>query len=204
MLAKELRLDLRIKNNRLIVERESRGMTREEVASAAGVGCQALAALETMSLSPINASDEWRKPVLKLAAYYGKPVEELFPGAVLAVAVSRRVVEVDGASVARLMSPERIAALPAETDTATDVERAELSCLAREDLLALTPQQRRAVTLRFGLSGDEPMTLRETGAAIGVGTERARQLVMESIRRLRHAMFVRGAMTKRERDEAYP
>ena len=40
------------------------------------------------------------------------------------------------------------------------------------------------IRLRFGLVGDEPLTLRQTGSELGISTERARQLEEQGLRRL--------------------
>jgi RNA polymerase sigma factor (sigma-70 family) len=48
----------------------------------------------------------------------------------------------------------------------------------------LPEAERNVIRLRFGLSGDEPRTLRQTGSALGISTERARQLEEQGLRRL--------------------
>ncbi len=54
------------------------------------------------------------------------------------------------------------------------------------DLLEKLPEkERRVIELRFGLSGEEPKTLREIGEALGVSRERVRQLETRALRKLR-------------------
>ena len=48
----------------------------------------------------------------------------------------------------------------------------------------LPEAERTAIVLRFGLAGDEPKTLRETGEELGVTPERARQLEEQGLGRL--------------------
>jgi len=78
--------------------------------------------------------------------------------------------------------------LPAKQITRPDVEvtrkisREQL----QEALATLAPRERKVITLRFGLSGDEPLTLREIGEAVGVSRERARQIEEEALEKLRH------------------
>jgi len=48
----------------------------------------------------------------------------------------------------------------------------------------LPETEREVIRLRFGLAGDEPLTLRQTGKELGITTERARQLEEQGLRRL--------------------
>jgi RNA polymerase sigma factor (sigma-70 family) len=48
----------------------------------------------------------------------------------------------------------------------------------------LPEAERKVVTLRFGLAGEEPKSLREAGAELGMNTERARQLEEQALRLL--------------------
>lgn len=49
----------------------------------------------------------------------------------------------------------------------------------------LTPQQRQALALRFGLNGEPEHTLAKVGERLGVSRERARQLERDGLKRLR-------------------
>ena len=46
----------------------------------------------------------------------------------------------------------------------------------------------RVLRLRFGLEGQDPLTLKEIGSVIGLTRERVRQIEIESLRRLRERM----------------
>ncbi len=48
----------------------------------------------------------------------------------------------------------------------------------------LPEDERNVVRLRFGLTGDEPRTLRQTGMELGITTEQARRLEEQGLRRL--------------------
>jgi RNA polymerase sigma factor (sigma-70 family) len=66
---------------------------------------------------------------------------------------------------------------------------------ARGDLAGviqdLPDAERQVVTLRFGLGGDEPMTLESIGRRIGVTRERVRQIEAAALRRLRTLLAAR-------------
>ena len=48
----------------------------------------------------------------------------------------------------------------------------------------LPEAERNVIRLRFGLSGEEPLTLRQTGTELGISAERARELEERGLRRL--------------------
>jgi RNA polymerase primary sigma factor len=54
-----------------------------------------------------------------------------------------------------------------------------------EALLRLNPRMRRVLALRFGLDGEQPQTLEEVGAGLGITRERVRQLESRALRELR-------------------
>jgi RNA polymerase primary sigma factor len=54
-------------------------------------------------------------------------------------------------------------------------------------LARLNPRMRRVLALRFGLDGQQPQTLEEVGAGLGITRERVRQLESRALRELRMA-----------------
>ena len=56
--------------------------------------------------------------------------------------------------------------------------------------------------LRFGLGGEEPMTLKEIGKHVGLTRERVRQIEHESVARMRESMLGGGVGTRRRRSPA--
>jgi len=72
---------------------------------------------------------------------------------------------------------------PGPERVVTDAVRSqELSQL----LSHLTPSEAKVISLRFGLDGGEPVTLADAAAALGISRERARQLEVRALARLRH------------------
>lgn len=78
------------------------------------------------------------------------------------------------------------------TDTPDEIvlNRAELAKV-RELLDVLDDRERDILRLRFGLEGEEPMTLKEIGAHLGLTRERVRQIQNEALRKL-NATLTRG------------
>ena len=88
----------------------------------------------------------------------------------------------DGWTLEERISDPR-ALLPAES---VEFEN-EKSSMARA-LAALRPRERAVVELRYGIGVDEPLTLNEIAARLGLSRERIRQIQVEALRRLREAL----------------
>ena len=69
------------------------------------------------------------------------------------------------------------------------------SSLARDDLQDLldylNPREREILALRFGLAGDQPLTLDEVGRRFNVTRERIRQIEAKALTKLRHPCSAR-------------
>jgi RNA polymerase primary sigma factor len=59
-----------------------------------------------------------------------------------------------------------------------------------ELLHQIDEREGRILRLRYGLDGEDPMTLKEIGVRIGLTRERVRQIEHEALRKLRDWMFV--------------
>jgi RNA polymerase primary sigma factor len=73
--------------------------------------------------------------------------------------------------------------MPDESVISTD-ELSQLSKLLED----VDERSAKILRLRYGLDGNEPMTLKEIGEAIGLTRERVRQIEHETLRRLRDCM----------------
>ena len=61
----------------------------------------------------------------------------------------------------------------------------------------LDHREARVIRLRFGLEGQDPLTLKEIGVVIGLTRERVRQIEIDSLRRLRERMQQGTPIAKR-------
>ena len=84
--------------------------------------------------------------------------------------------------------------LLADDNAEVPFDAAALS-LARDDLRDLldylNPREREILSLRFGLAGDQPLTLDEVGRQFNVTRERIRQIEAKALTKLRHPCSAR-------------
>ena len=62
----------------------------------------------------------------------------------------------------------------------------------RKTLSGLPDRERRIIELRYGLEGNEPMTLEQVGQVFGVTRERIRQMEIRTLRRLQKFRMARA------------
>jgi RNA polymerase primary sigma factor len=72
----------------------------------------------------------------------------------------------------------------------SDVKR--IAASLSDGLRLLPDRERQVLELRFGLLDEEELTLRETGARIGISKERVRQIQVIGLRRLREMVEIEG------------
>jgi RNA polymerase sigma factor (sigma-70 family) len=80
-------------------------------------------------------------------------------------------------------------------DSAESPFEAAASSMAKDDLRQLlaflNPREREILSLRFGLAGDQPLTLDEVGRQFDVTRERIRQIEAKALTKLRHPCSAR-------------
>ena len=65
----------------------------------------------------------------------------------------------------------------------------------RRALEQLPERQRDVVRMRYGIDGDDPKRLSETGRALGISARRVRQIESDALRRLAEVRELQGLRT---------
>jgi RNA polymerase sigma factor (sigma-70 family) len=169
-------------NFRLREARLALGLSRAALAAASGVSPTTVGALEALKA--------WPSPGVasRIAAALRDDPEALFPpevGVALRGRSARTTYSVLPMECLTLTDPS-VALLEAPDAVAGEGYQGELAALLAEGLDKLPARERRVLEMRYGLNGLEPMTLRDVGLNLGASVERARQLEMQALRKMRH------------------
>lgn len=87
---------------------------------------------------------------------------------------------------------DRICAPAAVSDPSRRLWSAKVRGLVQDHIHELRDRHRDVLVMRFGLDGQDPMTLKEIAQNCGVSRERVRQIELAALRRLRSAMEKEG------------
>jgi RNA polymerase primary sigma factor len=74
---------------------------------------------------------------------------------------------------------------PDSSDPQRTLARRDLANRLRHKLMTLGDRELRVITLRFGLNGEGPLTLRQAGRCLGISRERVRQLEHRTLIKLK-------------------
>jgi hypothetical protein len=101
---KEFRLEIRLKNNRLIQRRLEMGYsTHAALEQASGVSSAYISSYECLRENPWNPSKgDWKKSATRLAEFFQMSCEYFWPDVVRKVEKTRLMMELDAAQVMQL------------------------------------------------------------------------------------------------------
>jgi DNA-binding XRE family transcriptional regulator len=149
---KDLRVSVRLRNNRLLECREALGINQYEAALAIGIGLDAYRNFETMKRKPL-VDGKWDPLALKVADYYDQPIEELFPESVLAIQVPHIERKVNAGDLLPMLASQHTERLLLPPDTRTATE--ELQARVELALKSLSPRKEKVLRDHFGFETDE-------------------------------------------------
>lgn len=186
---KELDVTVRLRNNRLKVMREARGLSQEALGRRIGMSNAVINRLENLHDAAFNIDSGWRQAAKKLARFFRCQPEDLFPPGILRLIESKiptrmtRTVDVEELPLLTQRNTPSLLPSPEEALIAE-----EAAAAVEETIATLTPRQQEVITKRFGLGDRDAMSLREVGRKLAqpVQSERVRQIEAKALRCLRH------------------
>lgn len=155
-------------------------------AAQCGLTSQQLTKLIAMKKSPINQNGEFCEDAKKLMEALGAAPSDLWTDRQLTLSLHRNtgeraVEEIDIQYILDNHLEAMTLPCPSEGLEAKDAER------VIEDLLdTLTPNEADTLRKRYGLAGQDELTLEQCAHMKGVTKERIRQIEAKALRKLRH------------------
>ena len=170
---KEYRLELKIKNNYLLIMMEGRGFKNAaELSRASGVGQFTIGRYLNLSASPFKATNgEYKETVLKIADCLDYDPEFLFPENYI-VEQKKITAELDFDELKQIS----MGGIAASKELSDRVDKA---------LDRLSPREREVIDRRFGFNGNKE-TLKEIGDSLHLIPGRISIIEAKALRKLRH------------------
>jgi RNA polymerase primary sigma factor len=79
-------------------------------------------------------------------------------------------------------------------DVEREIVEEDLKKIINELLTILSPRERTIIIHRYGLNGEEPKTLADVGKILGISKERARQIEIKALKKIRKMASDKGLM----------
>lgn len=186
---KELRIEVRLKNNRLIRLREELGLRPKAMAEQIGTGYQMLLAFESLRRSPVRRSGEWTPSALKIARFHGVSPSYCWPDVVLGIEKPIAQVEVSADQAAALLGQDQLAALPAPScDPEQKLMEAQLVDEMENAFENLSSREQRILAHHYGLGDATEQTMQDLASLGGCSRERIRQIEMRARAKLKDSI----------------
>jgi RNA polymerase primary sigma factor len=182
-MTKDFRVQIKIKNNRLLEKMEEAGYKSNiEFSRAVGVDAVNIGKFINMKRAPINKfTGEYSPKFMKIVDFLKCLPEDIFPKRLMNKEPKGYVAEFKVNSEDLTTSLRSIAIEP---DKKMIIEEANRN-LNRFIEQNTTPRQQRVLELRFGLHGNEEHTLQEVGEQLGISKDRVRQIEAAALVRLK-------------------
>ncbi len=183
---KDYALEIKVKNNYLLTKMRERGiMTGAELARKTGIGQPTLYNVLALKEPALTKKGTWRSTYILLSKFFNCMPEELVPRQHLEESLVRNTATVeigleDLKKIGSWATQERV------VDPLMLITKGEAIDGVQDALSYLKPRERQVITMRFGLDGESPATLKEIGDEMGCGQERVRQIEALGMRKLRH------------------
>ena len=175
-----IRIISKVRNNRLMEAREQIGMSAPQFAEQVGMSYGLYIRIEGLKQTP----SEWAAALLSEATGIG--VDELFPSYLDGLKTTTSVRTIPESKMLSLTGLDPYLLTTGPEDVEDNVNKRELKEALNKSLGELVDRERFIIESRFGLNGDDPMTLESVGKILGVSKERIREIEAKAMKKLRH------------------
>lgn len=179
---KPLRLELKVKNNRLYSLIYGNYVSIRDFCQQANFPYPIVSGLLTLRVSPFRKDGKYCKLCCRIAEYFKMLVEDLFPKNIYTLPHRKANYELDVPTLP--LHKAYILPAPEEESPEAIYRRKEDMRKILYLLAHLTPREQEILELRFGLAGEVEHSLKEIGKRFKVSHERIRQIELYALRKL--------------------
>lgn len=181
---KELEATLTLRNNLLKERRINLGMTQGQTALAIGVAIGTYNSYETLRKNPLTPGGNWSPSAVAISEYFDVSPDELWPGTILAVEVSRMSKTLDGWEARKLVSSDSVVrSLP--PDVAIDMRDQMQRINATEAMIVASTSKRDQDMWRMYKDG---ISAADIAKHYGLTNERISQLLKRTALKIRSSI----------------
>lgn len=182
---KDYRIEIKVKNNRLLTKMEAAGyLSVAKFAEALGMNRHTIDRIVQMKSAALDEEGYYRPQALQIAEFLNCTPQDIYPPAQMRGTMKENKAQItaNANEVDSLTSSLRTLAFSPERKMILN----EANQALKAAMMTLTPKEQRILDLRYGLTYGEEKTLDEVGAMFGVSRERIRQQEMKALRKMRH------------------
>lgn len=182
---KDYRIEIKVKNNRLLTKMEAAGyLSVTKFAEAIGMNRTVIYRIVSIKSTALDNEGYYRPEALRIAEFLNCTPQEIYPPAQMRGTMKENKAQItaNANEVDSLTSSLRTLAFSPERKMILNEAKQALKAV----MMTLTPKEQRILDLRYGLTYGEEKTLDEVGAMFGVSRERIRQQEMKALRKMRH------------------
>ena len=183
---KELRLTMKLSNNRLRKRIAETKLTVPEAAELAEISHSLLCGYIALRVSPVDTQGRWKGSALDLCDALTVSPEYLWPESVLAVISPTLVTEMDAADLAPQLLSTQMHAIPLLAEEV--VGGKELRSILDAEMKLLTPREEQILKMRYGYNED-PLDFMQIGERLKLSHERVRQVWVKATGKLRESLL---------------
>lgn len=185
-MTKDYRVEIKIKNNRLLDKIEQSGYKSiADFSRAISIKYSIILSFVTMSKAPINKLTGTYSPrFMEIVDFLNCTPEDIFPKSRMSEPLKSNYASFKGdeGDIKNLTSS--LASIATDPEKKMIVDEAHKAI--QDSMYALTPRQHRVLALMYGLNGEEPKTAVEISEEFGLCPQMIHNISKKALRKLKH------------------